>query len=133
MKRFTEAELRGFDYEEIVQHPFTDAGDLHMGVCNIFAKALQDTYGYEIWHIEYDRSFHDFCVAEKDSQVIYIDATGMSIRLEDLQPGKLLDYNRITKKWVVSFEDEFDWTAYDFAIHFIDRNPEYFDISFFDI
>ena len=128
MKRFSEEELKRIQYEDIVEHPFCNASTLHMGVCNIFAKALHDIYGYELCHIDYDKSFHDFCRTIANGQMVYIDVSGVSTDLRDLQPGRNVDEEKIIGNWTVELKDEFDWTAYDFAVHMIQKYNDYYEI-----
>lgn len=94
MKRFSDDELSDIQYEDIVEHPYTNAYDLHMGSCDLFALALHEEFGYEMCRIDYPRSFHMFCRTEKEGQIIYIDASGMSSNLQELQPGQKIECKR---------------------------------------
>ena len=128
MKRCSEEELAGIQFEDVMEHPFNNAGSLHMGVCNVFAKALHDIYGYEICHIDYEKSFHDFCRTISNGRIVYIDASGASADLRDLQPGHKIEVEKIVGSWTVKLKDEFDWLAYDFAVHMIKKYNDYYDV-----
>ena len=136
--------LKQWTYEKEVEHCFTDAAMLHMGCCDIFAKALHDIYGYEMCRIDYHDSFHMFCRTVKDGRVVYIDASGMSYDVRDLQPGKGFDIDQIYSVPDVSIKgfhrclddeeyqevSEDEIIAYDFSRRLIRNHPEYYDVNY---
>jgi hypothetical protein len=130
MKRFSETELHAICYDDVdgvVEHPYTDAGVLHMGSCDLFAVALHERFGYEICRVDYEHSFHMFCRTEIEGKTVYIDASGMSTNLQDLQLGEKI--GEIYSVDEVTCDGEFDDIGLGFARRFIEKHKEYFDIE----
>lgn len=144
MKILTEVELKRIEYDTEVEHCFTDATQLRMGCCDIFAKALHDIFGYEMCRIDYTDSFHMFCRTVKHGRVIYIDASGMSYDFRDLQPTHDIDIDQIYSVPDVSIkgihrspddeeykelcEDEI--IAYVFSRRLIRNHRDYYDVNY---
>ncbi len=129
MKRFTDDELSDIQYEDIVESPYTNAYDLHMGSCDLFALALHDKYGYEMCRIDYYHSFHMFCRTEKDGKIVYIDASGMSSNLQDLQLGQKIELDKVYTVNELKCDGEFDDVGLGFARRLIERYPDYYDVN----
>ena len=129
MKLFSERELRDIDFHTLFEIPYDSAYDLHMGSCDLFAKVLHDIYGYEMCRINYGNSFHMFCRAEKNGRIVYIDASGMSYNLQDLQPNESIDLEDVYSVEEVPCDGEYDIFGLKFAECFINAYSEYFDID----
>jgi len=78
--------LSDISYEDLVgpepdeEFPYGDASSLHMGACHIFAKALHDTFGYDMLRADCDSGFHVFCRAGDK----YLDAAGLANSVQKL-------------------------------------------------
>ena len=127
-------DLSDIFYDElIVDNPYISAEQLHMGSCDVFSYALNQKFGYEIWRIDCDNSFHMYCKTEYNGKTVYIDASGMSYRLTDILPSiisnsKNLDVDREYKVDNVYLDGEYDLIGLDFAYRYIDSYWERFNI-----
>lgn len=128
-KQMSDEELQGYGFDEIVENPYSTAEQLHMGSCDLFALALHEEFGYEMFRVDYQNSFHMFCRTEKDGKTIFIDASGMSENVHDLQPGKHFNIEDAYSVENLVFEDGWDEVGIRFARCFIHRFSEYYDVD----
>lgn len=124
------ADVMGLESDpEDDEFPYSTAYDLHMGICDLFAKALQDAFGYEMARIDYDSSFHYFCRTDKDGTTCYIDASGISTNLKDLQPGKNVVLANVRRVDAISLDAPYSGEGLLFAKRFIELNYEHYKID----
>ena len=116
--------------------PYPGGCFLH-GICDVFATALHNMFGYEIREIrsEDDTIIHAFCTYAKDNRILYIDARGITSSYEDLISPfyryvtdksllyKMLSFNN--KKFYT--KEEYD-CFYKNAVQFISEHKEYYQI-----
>lgn len=57
-------------------HPYTDASNFLQGSCDLFARALNEVYGYPTFQIRKGLYLHCFCIAKWKDMPVYIDVRG---------------------------------------------------------
>ena len=141
MNRFTKAELEKisireimgekayFYYSTIEDFILEDAYVLRQGVCDSFALALHDEFGYEGWYIE--EPCHYFCSTVRNGKKYYIDAMGVC---NDL--NTLLDKPGVTEDDLLpqdfektrEFKEHLGREGYEFSKEFIKKYRRYYQI-----
>ena len=94
-----------------------DADIFRQGVCQLFAFALNQKYGYTAYILEVGNGFHIFCKSSDKSE--YIDVRGKTKSFEEFVYGSELAYTDIdiSKEYVFSDED-FNGEHYDIGLAF---------------
>ena len=113
---FTEA-LFNIKYADFNQLPDDDefiyrtAYVLMHGSCQIFALSLKKMFGYTPYVIEeiHDKGFHAFCQVNKDGNLYYIDARGITSSFDEFMEvaGEFVKEEYIIRP--VNFNDIEDW------------------------
>ena len=104
-----------------------DADIFRQGVCQLFAYALRETFGYTVYKIQSGTSFHIFCKSEDGTE--YIDVRGKTKSFEEFVNGSdLLDTDiDDSKEYTFDYSDLND-PFYDIGLLFaeaiIHDNPE---------
>ena len=128
--------LSDISYEDLVgpepdeEFPHGDASSFHMGACHIFAKALHDTFGYDMLRADCDSSFHVFCRAGDK----YLDAAGLANSVQELVDrlpfGGTVKTIKPVREIVLDGEYDaegnksYDAEGYAFALKIIERNTD---------
>ncbi len=131
----TDDELRAIHYAELVGpnpvecFPYEDASVLHMGSCQIFAKALHDIFGYEMCRVDLNHGFHMFCRTSQG----YLDASGLADtaqelvdRLPPIAQGRVTEIQPVDE---VPLDDEYDAEGYAFAMKVIQTHMDEYRIA----
>ena len=95
-----------------------DTADVfRQGVCQLFARALQDKFGYSVYKIEVGKSFHIFCKSE--DKLTYIDVRGKTTDFHEFIAGSDLPAISCDVSKPYQFEtDDFDGDYYEIGLAF---------------
>ena len=123
--------------EDAADYLYTDAQVLLRGSCTLFALALHEKYGYEVYEIldDEDRLAHVFCKSSFHGQDVYIDVRGKTTDFSEIaMPFRhwLRKGYRICKRNLDEdrkMENPGDNTGYPFAKEIIERHRSLYDRS----
>ena len=112
------------------------------GSCNLFALALHDEFGYDVYEIRNNENKmrHVFCKSTYQGQEVYIDIRGITTDLNECMfEFKTNFYNCVCNGTYcitprnleedIYLENEGDKTGYLFAKTIIKRFYQYYDVS----
>lgn len=114
--------------------PYASADDFLMGSCELFALALHNKYGYDVFEVVSDgKMVHTFC--KEDDFNAFIDVRGITENINDFMDGVMIssgtDYEirprDISEDQRLS--NEWDSLAMEFANAIINRHPDYYDVA----
>ena len=137
MKYYTKADLEGIhitdfskELKEIPEINYTDmlvessdsefvldtADIFRQGICQLFAYALQEEFGYSVYKIQVGNSFHIFCKSEDGST--YIDVRGKTTDFYSFISGSDVPTIPYDISEPYSFEpDDFSGDYYDTPLY----------------
>lgn len=142
MKRFSDQELINFDFEEVMgsktalynvesdDFVLESAHVLYQGVCDSFALALYDEFGYDVFFSK--ELNHFFCRAISEGKTYYIDARGTCDSLNVLLNNRVIDGDLIQQdvEEIRRFEGYYSKEGYEFAKEFINQHRDYYKIEY---
>ena len=123
--------------EFAMDYLYTDAGVFLHGSCQLFALALYEEFGYEIYEIRNidDIMVHVFCKSTYRGQDVYIDIRGVTTSCVDCFSEFSGDLRRgyyITKRNIEEdrgLDDEGEETGYSFAQAIVREYHTYYDVT----
>lgn len=123
------------DTDEICCH-YKDAYVFLHGSCQLFALALHENFGYEVYEIRNNQGVmvHTFCLADYKGQVVYVDIRGVTTNIVEcmsefpaLYSGYSIDKHNIEEDRRLEIEGE--EIGYQFAQSIIQQYPKYYDAA----
>ena len=129
------SEIQCEDYDA-VDYLYTSARLFLQGSCNLFALALYEEFGYEVYEVRdcENRLVHVFCKSKYQGQDVYIDVRGVTTNFAEC----FCEFsNRMNRGYVIGLrdieedkclEDEGDKTGYPFAKAVLAKYRGYYDV-----
>ncbi len=132
-ERYSEIQCEDYDAADYL---YTSARLFLQGSCNLFALALHEKFGYEVYEIRdcENRLIHVFCKSIYQGQEVYIDVRGATTNFEECFSEFR---NRMSRGYVIGLrdieedkrlEDEGDETGYTFAQAIVAKYHGYYDV-----
>ena len=111
------ADVEGIVAEDGTVFAFDDADDFRHGACQLFAYALKEAFGYKVYKIQSNKSFHIFC--KSDDGRVYIDVRGKTSSFEEFVQELFLINSEIDNSEEYQFiEADFNQPFHDVGLLF---------------
>jgi hypothetical protein len=105
-----------FDLYDISDYDYYDADYFRHGACQLFAYALNEIFGYEVYIISADKDIHIFC---RSGSGDYIDVRGKTKSFKEFISGTdLPDIKVDTSKKYTFIEEDFLFECSDILLEF---------------
>jgi len=123
------------EIEDDYEYYWDDAMIFLEGNCHLFAKALQEKFGYKIAYL-INKNFnkiHWFCIEAKNNKTLYIDVRGITDDREEFK-----DFHLFREGFFCGIEENINNNCYklykeciNFATYIIEKYPDYYDVKEF--
>lgn len=121
------------------QYYVSDANDFKQGLCQLFALALHDIFGYNTFLFKNGSSSHYFCKAAFETEILYIDVRGIISDFQRFISFLVLD-DRERKDTSTEYDIDqerpsinqlADIMAYSFAKWIIEKRKNLYDVDYY--